>query len=273
MRPVRREEEAPLEAENVVDSMSGVLVTGGSRGIGRATAVLMAERGHRVAVHYATNRADAEQTLRALLGEGHVLIAGDLGDPTVARTVVSQAVDGLGQVDILVNNAAVAPSPANQHQIAEVSYDDWVGAWRQMMAVNLFGAANVTWAVARHLIDRKSRGSIVNVGSRGAFRGEPDYPAYGASKAALHAFGQSVAIALAPYGISVTSVAPGFIATERQAEKLAKETGDAVRHESPFGRVGSPEEVAEAICFLASPQAVWSSGSILDLNGASYLRT
>jgi 3-oxoacyl-[acyl-carrier protein] reductase len=127
--------------------------------------------------------------------------------------------------------------------------------------------------VARHLIDRRAGGSIVNVGSRGAFRGEPDHPAYGASKAALHAFGQSMAVALAPYNIAVTSVAPGFVATERQSAKLTGSGGDLLRSQSPFGRVGTPEEIAAAVHFLASPNATWASGAVVDLNGASYLRT
>lgn len=250
-----------------------VLITGASRGIGRATATAFAELGDRVAVHYATNRGDAERTLSMLAGEGHVLVGGDIGEPQIAHRVVSDAVDGLGGVDVLVNNAGVAPGPSTQHGIADVTYDDWCLIWQRMISINLLGSANVTWAVARHLIDRGSPGSIVNVGSRGAFRGEPQYPAYGAGKAALHAFGQSMAIALGPYGISVTSVAPGFVATERQEAKLAGGDGDALRQESPFGRVGTADEIAAAIVFLASPGAAWSSGAVLDLNGASYLRT
>ncbi|GLY40106.1 glucose-1-dehydrogenase [Amycolatopsis sp. NBRC 101858] len=249
-----------------------VLVTGGSRGIGRATAVAFAARGYRVAVHYATQRDDAETTVHELTGSGHTCLGGDLGDPAVARRVVDEAVAALGRLDVLVNNAAQAPTEQNRHAVAEVGYDEWLAAWRRMIDVNLLGNANVSWAVARHLIEHGRPVSVVNVGSRGAFRGEPEYPAYSASKAALHAFGQSMAIALAPHGISVTSVAPGFVATARQEAKLAGPGGDALRDQSPFGRVGTAEEVAAAIVHLASPEAAWSSGAILDVNGASYLR-
>ncbi len=253
--------------------MRGVLVTGASRGIGRAIACAFAERGDRVAVHYESNREKAEETLRQLPGEGHVLVSGDLADPKAALALVSEAIEGLGgAVDVLVCNAAVAPSEHNQHLVTKVSYGEWVSIWRTMVDVNLLGAANVTWAVADHLIQRQAPGAIVNVGSRGAFRGEPDHPAYGASKAALQAFGQSMALALAPHHISVTSIAPGFIATERQQAKLAGAGGGAIRDQSPFGRVGTPEDVAAGVVHLASPEAMWSSGTILDVNGASYLR-
>lgn len=252
--------------------MRRVLVTGASRGIGRAVAVAFATHGDTVAVHHASSREDAEQTLRQLAGSGHALVAGDLADPDAAQDIAERACRALGGVDVLVNNAAVAPGESNSHAVAEVSYAAWQQAWRRMLDVNLLGSANLTYAVARRLIDRGSPGSIVNVGSRGAFKGEPTYPAYGASKAALHAFGQSMAVALAPHGITVASVAPGFVATERQADQLNGTGGDTLRAESPFGRVGTPDGVVAAVLYLASPQAAWSSGAVLDLNGASYLR-
>jgi NAD(P)-dependent dehydrogenase (short-subunit alcohol dehydrogenase family) len=115
-------------------------------------------------------------------------------------------------------------------------------------------------------------GRIVNVSSRGAFRGEPDSPAYGASKAGLNALGQSLAVALAPHGIAVATVAPGFVETDMTNEHLKPPRGDGIRAQSPFGRVARPAEVAEAVRWLASPAAQWASGAVLDLNGASYLR-
>jgi 3-oxoacyl-[acyl-carrier protein] reductase len=253
--------------------MSAALVTGASRGIGRAIARALAERGDRVAVHYGADRVAAEETVRTLKGAGHITVGGDLRDPEVAADIVRTADEGLGGVDILINNAAVAPSESVRHRIDETSYDDWHAAWRQIVDVDLLGAAHVTYLVARRLIDRKAPGFIVNVGSRGAYRGEPDFPAYGAAKAGLHAFGQSMALALAPHGIVVTSIAPGFINSERQTEKLEGDEGTDLRAQSPFGRVGTPEEVAEAVLFLSSPAATWSSGGVLDFNGASYLRS
>lgn len=249
-----------------------VLVTGASRGIGRAIAEVFARGGDRVGVHCATDAAGAEQTRRQLPGDGHAVLVGDLGEPDAGQRLAEEAIAALGGVDVLVNNAAVAPDESNRHAIAEVPYPDWKASWQRMVQVNLLGAADLTYAVARHLIARGAGGSVVNVGSRGAFRGEPDFPAYGASKAALQAFGQSMAVALAPHGISVSSVAPGFIATERQEAKLAGPRGRELRSQSPFGRVGTPEEVAAAVHHLASAEATWSSGAVLDLNGASHLR-
>ncbi|MFD7703650.1 SDR family NAD(P)-dependent oxidoreductase [Streptomyces caelestis] len=253
--------------------MRGVLVTGGSRGIGRAVAMAFAAGGDRVAVQYAGRRADAEQTLRTLPGTGHTLLQADLGETGAAERVVAEAVAALGTVDVLVNNAAVAPTADARHPIAQTPLAHWQQVWRRMVDVNLLGAADLSWATARHLVDRGAGGAIVNIGSRGAFRGEPDFPAYGATKAALHALGQSLAVALAPHGITVTSVAPGFVATERQTAKLSGPEGERLRAESPFGRVGTPEEIAATVHFLASPAAAWASGTVVDLNGASHLRT
>lgn len=241
-----------------------VLVTGAARGIGRAIAIAFADAGDRVAVHYGSRREDAEETLRLLSGEGHVLVGADLSRPIAATELVETVLERLGGLDVLVNNAAVNLP----HPIAGTPFEEWVEVWRRTLDVNVLGAAHVSHRAARHMIDRGVRGRIVNIGSRGAFKGEPEHPAYGASKAALHSMGQSLAVALAPHGIGVASVAPGFVATERVAHRVT----DQVRAQSPFGRVAAPEEVAAAVLFLASPEAEWASGTVLDLNGASYLR-
>jgi 3-oxoacyl-[acyl-carrier protein] reductase len=243
-----------------------VLVTGASRGIGRAVARAFAERGDRVAIHHRDSAALAAEVLAGLPGGGHTVVGADLADPEAVRRMVEAAVAGLGGLDVLVNNAGIYL----WHPVTEVSYEQWQDIWRQTMAVNLTGAANVTWCAVQHM--RHTGGRIVNVSSRGAFRGEPRHPAYGASKAGLNAFGQSMARALAPLGISVATVAPGYVETEMAAEDLNSARGDEIRAQSPFNRVATPEEIAAAVVYLASDEAEWASGSVLDLNGASYLR-
>jgi NAD(P)-dependent dehydrogenase (short-subunit alcohol dehydrogenase family) len=172
---------------------------------------------------------------------------------------------------VLVHNAGVYGGRDRPHPVFGASYEDWQAQWRQVMETNLTGAANVTWCAAQHMRERGGR--IVNVSSRGAFRGEPDQPAYGASKAGLNALGQSLAVALAPYGIAVATVAPGFVETDMTTEHLSGERGDLIRAQSPFNRVARPEEIAAAVHWLAAPEAQWASGTIVDLNGASYLRS
>jgi 3-oxoacyl-[acyl-carrier protein] reductase len=245
-----------------------VLVTGASRGIGAAVARAFAAAGDRVALHYGSGRDAAQRVLASLPGRGHVLAGADLADPDAVRRMVDQAAQALDGLEVLVNNAGVYLP----NQITERSYDQWQQVWRTTLEVNLVGAANVTWCAVRHML-AGGGGRVVNVSSRGAFRGEPRHLAYGASKAALNAFGQSLARALGPYGIAVATVAPGFVETDMAAEVLAGPDGDEIRAQSPFGRVATAEEVAAAVLYLASPQAEFASGTILDLNGASYLRT
>jgi NAD(P)-dependent dehydrogenase (short-subunit alcohol dehydrogenase family) len=253
-------------------------VTGGSRGIGASIARAFAERGDRVAVHYGSAKTTAEAVRDSLPGDGHVIVAADMADADAVRDMVDAAADALGGLDVLVNNAGIYTS----HPVLETGYAEWQAAWRDTLGVNLIGAANATWCAVRHMTGRGgppgggpgpvARGRIVNVGSRGAYRGEPANPAYGASKAGLHAFGQSLAVALAPHGITVASVAPGFVQTDMAREILAGPAGDGIRAQSPFNRVATPDEIAAAVVFLASPGATWASGAVLDLNGASYLR-
>ena len=244
-----------------------VLVTGASRGIGRAIAVAFASGGDRVAVHYRQAADAAERTMAALAGAGHIMVQADIADPAAVRAMVDRVAAEFGGLDVLVNNAAFhAP-----HPILETPYDVWQQCWRDTLDTNLVGVANTIWCAARHLAGRQGR--IVNVSSRGAFRGEPEHSAYGASKAGLNSLTQSLAVALAPHGIAVAAVAPGFVQTDMAAAHLQGPAGDAIRAQSPFRRVARPEEIAAAVHWLASPEAEWASGAILDLNGASYLRT
>jgi 3-oxoacyl-[acyl-carrier protein] reductase len=242
-----------------------VLVT---RGIGLAIVRAFADLGDRVAVHHRDSAGRAAEIVAALPGGGHTAVQADLTDPAAARRAVDQAHAALGGLDVLVNNAGVY----REHDVTRASYEEWQAAWRDTIGLNLTGAANVTWCAVQHMV-ASGGGRIINVSSRGAFRGEPRHPAYGASKAGLNAFGQSLAKALAPHGITVTGVAPGYVATDMITGLLSGPGGDAIRAQSPFGRVAQPAEIAAAVVYLASPGAEWASGAILDLNGASYLRT
>ena len=248
-----------------------VLVTGSSRGLGRAIALRFAAGGDRVAVHHRDSARFADELLLELPGDGHTVVSGDLADPAAVKAFVDTAAERLGGLDVLVNNAGIFGGVDRPHPVYGTDFDTWQKMWRQTFDVNLFGAANASWAAAQHM--KQDGGRIVNVSSRGAFRGEPEQPAYGSSKAAMNAMGQSLAVALAPHGIAVATVAPGFIATDMTNEHLKAERGEALRAQSPYNRVAEPDEIAAAVHFLASPEAEWASGAILDLNGASYLRS
>jgi NAD(P)-dependent dehydrogenase (short-subunit alcohol dehydrogenase family) len=247
------------------------LVTGGSRGVGAAVAARLAEAGLTIAVHCRSDVATAEAVVAGLAGSGHIVVTGDLADPEQVASFVGEAVTGLGGLDVLVNNAGIhTPQP-----IAATSYEEWRAGWRHIIDVNVHGTANVTWCFVDHLRTRPEGaqgGRIINVGSRGAYRGEPDSPAYGASKAAVHSMTQSLAVSLAPHGIAVAAVAPGFVRTDMTESLLAGPAGDGIRAQSPFGRVAEPDDVASAVAWLALPGSLWASGAVIDLNGASYLR-
>ncbi len=244
------------------------LVTGASRGIGREISRQLAEHGARIAVHFKGNEEAARETLTSLAGGPHVLFRADVADPGSARDLVNSVVEEMGAVNVLVNNAGIF----EHHLIPSTSYEAWQDAWDRTLATNLVGPANVSFRVAHHMMEHGG-GRIVNVSSRGAFRGEPDAPAYGASKAGLNAMSQSMAKALAPHGIFVYAIAPGFVETEMAEFVLSGPEGDAVRRESPLGRVARPDEVARAVLFLASEGTDFMTGCILDVNGASYLRS
>lgn len=255
-----------------------VLVTGGSRGIGRAVAERFAREGAKVCIHYGHDEVAADAVLQSLEnhspeGESpgnsrHCIAQADLTDPVAVRELAKRALQELGRVDILVNNAGVF----FDHPIDKTDYEEWQDAWRKTLGVNLVGPANLIHELVPHMIEQ-GHGRIINVSSRGAFRGEPVSPAYGASKAGLNSLSQSLAVALGPHNIQVMAVAPGFVETDMTAHMLEGESGASIRSQSPMNRVAKPEEVAATIAWLASPEAEFVTGTIIDVNGASYLRS
>lgn len=245
-----------------------ILVTGGSRGIGRAIVEAFANAGCHVAFTYKENESAASDVLRSLPNEHHLTMSYDAVNPQASQDVIKYTVDNLGGLDILVNNAGVYIP----HEIGDVSYKRWQDAWRETLSVNLLGPADLSFCAAKHMM-QNGGGRIVAVSSRGAFRGEPKHPAYAASKAGLNAFSQSLAQALAPFGIFVGIVAPGFVETDMTVRLLDGAEGEAIRAQSPLNRVAQPEEVARAVLFLASEGNEFTTGAIIDINGASYLRS
>jgi len=245
-----------------------VLITGASGGIGRAAAIECAKRGAIIGIHYNYNSERAEATLAALPGEGHSLFQCDITNAEAAEALIDKADKELGGLDVLVNNAGVS----QRHQLEDIDYTTWQSTWKRIVDTNLTAASNLSFCAAKKMIPRAS-GRIVNVSSRGAFRGEPLMPWYGASKAGMNAMGQSLAQALGPKGVYVYTVAPGFVETEMAAAILATAEGDEIRNQSSMGRVAQPEEIAKTICFLAFEAPAFMTGSIVDVNGASYLRS
>lgn len=249
------------------------LVTGGSRGIGREIARALAARGVVVAVHYRAQRRAAEETLEELPGRGHRAYPADLADPTAAESLVHAVTADLGPIGILINNAGVIEN----HPPLTTSLAAWRIAWQRTLQTNLISAADLSVLVAQQMAAQapsaRGRGRIVNISSRGAFRGEPDAPAYGASKAGLNALGQSLARALAPHHIYVYGIAPGWVGTEMAAEFLNGPGGADILAQHPLGRIAHPEEVAAAATYCALDAPAAMTGTLIDVNGASYLRT
>lgn len=248
-----------------------MLITGASRGIGRSAAQRFAAAGDRVVVHFGTNADKAEETRQSLplsVVGGHICLQADLAKPGAAVRLIDAALaqcDGILDV-VVVNHGIYEETP-----FEDTNTEDWVSSFKRILQVNLAAPAELAHAAGKHMVARGGGGAIVFVSSRGALRGEPLAPAYGASKAGLNSLTGSLAQALGPHRIRVSAVTPGFIRTEMAANVLEGPRGEEIRAQSSWGRVGEPSEVAEAIFFLASEGATWSTGCVLDCNGASYL--
>jgi 3-oxoacyl-[acyl-carrier protein] reductase len=243
--------------------MAKVLVTGASGGIGAAISKALAARGVKVVLHYQRGREAAEATCRSLPGSGHVTVQADLSDAKDVQRLW-QDLAGQGRIDAVVNNAGIFPN----HPPLTTDFEDWAAAWHRTLSINLMGPAYLSHFASRTMAEQGG-GRIVNISSRGAFRGEPTAPAYGASKAGLNAMSQSLAKALAHKAVYVFVVAPGWVSTERVAKSV---TDPVVLADQPLGRVATPDEVAEVVAFCVLDAPASLTGAILDVNGASYLR-
>jgi 3-oxoacyl-[acyl-carrier protein] reductase len=233
-----------------------ILITGASRGIGGAAYALLKSSGHNVAGH--STRGSDE------------LIAGDLADTAAPRWIWEAALARLGgRIDVLVNNAGIYES------VADVAEDDaWHSAWQRTLTINLQSAADLSRLAIGHFREREGAvGRIVNVASRAAFRGDsPQHWHYAASKAAMVGMTRTIARGYAAQGILCFAVAPGFTVSEMTEEYLAGRGGAAIVADIPLGRVASTDEVAETIRWLAVDAPASATASVIDVNGASYVR-
>ena len=233
-----------------------ILVTGASRGIGAATYALLKSAGHNVAGH--STRGSDE------------LIAGDLVDPAASPRIWKAALERLGGcIDALVNNAGIYESVADFAEDGE-----WHAAWQRTLTINLQSAADLSRLAIAHFREREGEaGRIVNVASRAAYRGDsPQHWHYAASKGAVVAMTKTIARGYAAQGILCFAVAPGFTVSEMTEEYLAGRGGAAIIADIPLGRVASTDEVAETIRWLAVDAPASATGSVIDVNGASYVR-
>ena len=247
-------------------SAKTALVTGGSRGIGEAAVRALHAAGASVFFTYRTNEARATALVRELGAERAACLRCDLADHDALPDLVERCVARFGRIDVLVNNAAVfAENPFDGSD-----YAAWRRGWQRTFDVNILGAAHLSWLVMRRM-RAQGGGRIINVASRAAHRGELSYADYGASKAALINLTKSIARSCARDGIVAMAVAPGFIATDMAAPDLAVRRAE-IEAEIPLGYVGSAQDVAHVITFLASEQAAYANGATIDVNGGSYAR-
>ena len=232
-----------------------ILVTGASRGIGAATYDLLKARGHNVVGH-STRGSDS-------------LIAGDLSHPDAPRRVWESAVDQLdGRIDVLVNNAGIYEAVGDN-----ASDEEWHAAWARTLAINLQAPADLCRLAVSHFLDYGGEARIINVASRAAFRGDsPQHWHYAASKAAIVGMTRTIARGYAGRGILAFGVAPGFTVSEMTDEYLAGRGGAAIVADIPLGRVATTDEIAEIIRWLAIDAPASATGSVIDANGASYVR-
>jgi len=235
------------------------VVTGGSRGIGRAIVLRMATQGADVCFSYLGNAAAAQETVGAVEGLGRrgLAVQADVTDPQAAETLIKSAIDTFGKVDILVNNAGITRDDLIMRMTPE--------KWREVLETNLFGAFYTLKAVTRPMLRAKA-GRIINITSVSGQAGQEGQANYSSAKAGLIGLTKASARELASRGITVNAVAPGFVLTELTKD-LPERLLEMAKERTPLGRFGTPEDVANAVCFLASEEAAYITGQVLAVDG------
>lgn len=239
------------------------IVTGGSRGIGRAIAIHLAAQGHAVAVNYASNSAAADEVVRQIesAGGAAIAIAADVGDPDAVTAMVETAAEALGPVSVLVNNAGITDDGLMLRMSVE--------QWDRVIATNLRSVYLCTKAVLKGMIRAKG-GRIINISSVSGVSGNPGQANYAASKAGVIGFTKSMAKEVGSRGITVNAIAPGFIATD-MTEALGDDMTERVAEQISLGRLGRPEEVASVVGYLASDEASYITGQTIVVDGGLAL--
>lgn len=237
-----------------------VIVTGGSRGIGRAIVERFAAEDAQVisvGVNADKGRAVAQEIARA---GGHVeFMRADVAQRSQVEDLVGQVLDRFARIDVLINNAAI-------HDSAPV-WEETEALWERMLRVNVLGTVFPSQAVVRHMMER-GRGAIVHMASKAGVVGEPGHAAYSASKGAVISLTRAMAVELAPYSIRVNAVCPGPVLTDMLREVIPNEEDrTALATETPLGRIGKPEDIAGATLFLASPKSDWCTGQVISIDG------
>jgi len=239
------------------------LVSGGSRGVGAATALLLARAGADVAITFRTRKAEAEAVAGRIreLGRRALVSPGEASDPAAARETIAAVRDAFGKLDVVVANAGTWPA-------AETRLRDMTPArWRDTLATNLDGV----FVLLRAALQLMDEGAVVLVSSTAGQRGEAMHADYAATKGAMISFVKSMAVELAPRGITVNSVAPGWVDTEMTAAPLHGADRERIEAAIPVRRVAAAEDIAGPIVFLCSAQARHVNGEILNVNGGSVL--
>jgi len=237
-----------------------VLVTGSSRGIGAGIARRFAQEGHRVAIHYRAEEAQARALYDELANAGYsvMLVSGDIARENEAKQIVSRVRERFGFIDVLVNNAGIALP-------TQLITDTTLADWNRVMETNVTGMFLVTNAVLPEMVSQK-RGAIVNISSMWGVTGGSCEVAYSSSKAAVIGFTKSLAKEVAPSGIRVNCVAPGFVLTD-MTRGFDEGVIAGICEETPLLRAGTPEDIASAVLFLASDEASFITGQVLSVDG------